>query len=276
MIRVVTDSTSDIAQEQARRLGIDVVPLTVFFGEEAYKDGVDMMPDAFYERLAGGDQPRTSQPSPEDFASVYRRHVDAGDDVISLHISARLSGTMQSATLAAEQVGGGRVHVVDSGTVSGGLGLLVARVLGDVAESGDVTEVLRRLDERKARAGIFAQFDTLVYLQRGGRIGRAQALVGGMLKVKPVIACVDGDITPVGRTRSRQQATDLILSKLAGLGEMESVAAFHAAAPDLLEAMVGRLRERYPDLDVATGELGPVVGTYAGPGALGVGYIRRG
>jgi len=134
VIRIVTDSTSDILPDEAKRLGIDVVPLTVRFGDEQFRDGVDLDPDAFYRRLPNTTvQPSTSQPTPEQFAEVYRRHIGAGDSVVSVHISAKLSGTLQSASLAASEFPDGAVRVVDSTTVSAGMQFLVRTALADVA-----------------------------------------------------------------------------------------------------------------------------------------------
>lgn len=275
MIHLVTDSTSDISAEQAAQLGITVVPLTVFFGESAYKDGVDLDAASFYSRLAAGEQPRTSQPSPEDFVGVYRRLLASPEDrVISLHISGKLSGTLQSAYIASKTFADGTVHAVDSESVSGGLQLLIQATLADIAAGRSLDEVLQRLESRKERVGIFVALDTLTYLQRGGRIGRAQAFVGGMLRVKPVLFISAGEVNPLSRVRSRQQAIDLMAAKVAELGDLEGLAVFHSAAPEGLDLMRERLAAEHPTLTIGTGELGPVVGTYSGPGGLGVAYLR--
>jgi DegV family protein with EDD domain len=275
VIHVVTDSTSDISQDAAAALGITVVPLTVFFGESAYKDGVDLTADEFYGRLTAGEQPRTSQPSPEDFVGAYQRLLTGPDDtVISVHISGKLSGTMQAAYIAAKTFADSAVHIVDSGSVSGGLQLLVQATLSDIAAGCSTDDVLRRLETRKSRVAILVALDTLTYLQRGGRIGRAQAMVGGMLRVKPVLSIIDGEVSPLSRVRSRQQAIDLLAAKIAEAGELEGLATLHSAAAEGAALMAERLRADHPGMTIGVGELGPVVGTYAGPGGIGVAYLR--
>lgn len=275
-VHLVTDSTSDISQARAAELGITVIPLTVRFGDEEFKDGVDIDAAAFYKRLTeSSENPRTSQPSPELFTEAYSRIAKPGDTIISIHISPKLSGTMQSATLAAAELHEIHIHVVDSGSVSAGLLVLVLSALDDLKAGLSVDEVLTRLESKKPHAGAFVVLDTLTYLQRGGRIGRAQALLGGILKVKPVIGVFDGEVEAVGRVRSQAQAIDLMLQKLKEKGEATALAAFHAVSPDSFKILCDRLRREYPDLKLETGEMGPVIGTYSGPDAVGFGYITK-
>ncbi|GAC1570244.1 MAG: DegV family protein [Candidatus Dormibacteria bacterium] len=275
MIRIVTDSTSDILPDEAERIGIDVVPLTVRFGDEQFRDGVDLLPDAFYRRLAGSTvQPSTSQPTPEQFAEVYRRHVGAGDSVISVHISAKLSGTLQSASLAAQEFPAGAVRVVDSMTVSAGMQFLVRGALGDVASGSGPAEVEERMLSRRDRVGVYVLLDTLAYLQRGGRIGRAQSLLGGILKVKPLLCVRDGEVHPEARVRSRQQGIDKMVEIAKAQRPLEGLAAFHCGAPELLTLIEPLLRADHPEVELVSGQLGAVVGTYSGPGGVGIGLLR--
>ena len=277
MIRVVTDSTSDILPDEARRLGVDVVPLTVRFGDEQFRDGVDLGPDEFYRRLPTATvQPSTSQPTPEQFAEVYRRHVDAGDTVLSIHISAALSGTLQSATLAAQDLPRGAVRVVDSTTVSAGMQFLVRAALSDVEEGCDLDELERRVVSRRERVAVHVLLDTLTYLQRGGRIGRAQGLVGGILNVKPLLGVRNGVVHPEARVRKRQQGIDKMLEMARQASPLSALAAFHCGAPELLELIEPRLRADHPGVEVITGQLGAVVGTYSGPGGVGIALLRAG
>jgi DegV family protein with EDD domain len=275
VIRIVTDSTSDILPAEAELLGIDVVPLTVRFGEEQFRDGVELGPDEFYKRLPTTPvQPSTSQPTPEQFAEVYRRHVSAGDSVLSIHISKKLSGTLQSATLAAQEFPEGSVRAVDSITVSAGIQFLVRAALADVAEGCDLDELERRLEDRRGRVGVYVLLDTLTYLQRGGRIGRAQGLVGGILSVKPLLCVRDGEVHPEARVRKRQQGIDKLVEIARGAKPLAALAAFHCGAPELLELIAPRLRADHPDIEVVTGQLGAVVGTYSGPGGVGIALLR--
>ena len=277
MIRVVTDSTSDILPDEAERLGIDVVPLTVRFGDEQFRDGIDLGPDAFYRRLPGTQvQPSTSQPTPEQFAEVYRRHVGAGDSVVSIHISAKLSGTLQSASLAAQQFPAGSVRVVDSMTVSAGMQFLVRGALRDIARTGTADVVEQRVISRRARVRVYVLLDTLTYLQRGGRIGRAQSFLGGILNVKPLLRVRDGEVHPEARVRSRQQGIAKLVAIAAAQGPLEGLAAFHCGAPELLKMIEPALRSAHPEVELVSGQLGAVVGTYSGPGGVGIALLPTG
>jgi DegV family protein with EDD domain len=276
VLHIVTDSTSDLLPGEAAPLGVTVVPLTVRFGEEQFRDGVDLGADGFYSRLArGGTSPTTSQPSPDAFASVYRELLqDPDDQVLSIHISQKLSGTLQSATLAAREHEG-RVHVVDSGSVSMGIQFLVRGALRDRAAGADVATVVRNCEARRERVTVYVLLDTLTYLHRGGRIGAAQAFLGGVLSVKPLLR-VAGEVHPQARVRNRRQGIDRIVALLAEAGPLEAVGAMHSGAPELLDEVRARLVAAYPELDLTTGEIGPVVGTYAGPRAVGVACLRAG
>jgi DegV family protein with EDD domain len=277
VIKVVTDSTSDILPDEAERLGIDVVPLTVRFGDEQFRDGVDLGPDAFYRRLPGTQvQPSTSQPTPEQFAEVYRRHVSAGDSVISIHISAKLSGTLQSASLAAQQFPPGAVRVVDSMTVSAGMQFLVRGAIRDIARDGTADVVEQRVISRRARVRVYVLLDTLTYLQRGGRIGRAQSFLGGILNVKPLLRVRDGEVHPEARVRSRQQGITKLVAIAAAQGPLEGLAAFHCGAPELLRMIEPALRAAHPEVELVSGQLGAVVGTYSGPGGVGIALLPTG
>ncbi len=275
MIRVVTDSTSDILPEEADRLGVDVVPLTVRFGDEQFRDGVELRPDQFYQRLASTSvQPSTSQPTPDQFADVYRGHVEAGDTVVSVHLSAKLSGTIQSASLAAKEFPAGSVRVVDSTTVSAGMHFLVRGALDDARAGCDAAEVERRVIARRDRVEVYVLLDTLAYLARGGRIGRAQSLVGGILSVKPLLCVRDGEVHPQARVRSRQQGIAKIVEIAAARRPLEGLAVFHCGAPELLGLIEPSLRADHPGIELIVGQLGAVVGTYSGPGGVGIALLR--
>ena len=274
MIRVVTDSTSDLLPPDAAALDVDVVPLTVRFGEEQYRDGVDLSPDQFYARLPNTPvQPSTSQPTPEQFAEVYRRHIADGNTVVSIHISAKLSGTLQSAHLAAQEFPDGAVRVVDSGSVSAGIQFQVRGALADIAASAALDQVVANIEQRRDRIGVYVLLDTLTYLQRGGRIGRAQSLLGGILNVKPLLR-VAAEVHPEARVRSRKQGIDRMIEIAAAQGELESLGIFHCGAPELLELVEPRLRADHPGVEIFAGQLGAVVGTYSGPGGVGIAFLR--
>jgi DegV family protein with EDD domain len=275
VLHLVTDSTSDLLAPEAEPLGIRVVPLTVRFGDDQFRDGVDLDAESFYARLArGGTTPTTSQPAPEDFAAVYRELLSDPDDrVLSVHISPKLSGTLQSATLAASELEG-RVSVVDSGTISMGIQFLLHAALRDLEAGSDADTVVRNTEARRGRVVTYVLLDTLTYLHRGGRIGAAQAFLGGVLNVKPLLRVADGEVHPVARVRNRRQGIDRMLALLAEAGPLEAVGTMHSGAGELVDEISPRLVAAYPELKLRTGQIGPVVGTYAGPKALGVACLR--
>lgn len=272
MIHIVTDSTADLSRADAQRLGVTVVPLTVRFGEEQFQDGVDLDSDAFYAKLAAGSvHPTTSQPTPEQFQRAYTPLLkEPGDEVVSLHISGKLSGTLQSANIARQELDPERIHLVDTETVSAGLQFMVAAAVEDVAAGADAASVAQRAANRRSKVTIYVLLDTLTYLQRGGRIGRAQALIGSLLGVKPLLTTKDGEVGPQARVRSRRQGIEMITELLQERLPLRRVAAFHCGAPELLPVLEKRLRTALPDVEIITGQVGPVVGVYTGPGGLGI------
>ncbi len=272
MIHLVTDSTSDIAVADAEALGVHVVPLIVRFGNEQFRDGVDIDADQFYTKLEHSDiHPTTSQPSPDAFATLYKTLLaDPADQVVGLHISAKLSGTLQSATLAAQEFDRSRIHLVDTESVSGGLQLLVRAALDDIDAGDDAALVAEKATKRASKVTILVLLDTLTYLHRGGRIGRAQAFVGGLLNVKPLIAVRDGEVVPVARPRSRSKGIDLIVEQVRGCAPLRGLAEFHAAAAESMTELETRIGAAVSNVTAVLGRIGPVVGAYSGPGGLGV------
>ncbi len=278
VIHVVTDSTSDLTPEFLAETGVagrvHVVPLTVHFGEEEYRDGVDLDRDEFYAKLAGGAaMPRTSQPSPAAFADVYREISQPGDVILSLHISSRLSGTHQSAALAARQFDDRVIEVVDTRSVSLGLGLMVVEAAKAAAEGKEYKEILAQVRQRIANVRILFVVDTLEYLHRNGRIGKAQALVGGILNVKPLLTVEDGIVAPVEKACGKAKALERLLDRLVEEvppERLEMGAVMHAAAAAEAEELAARLSQRYGGARFYIQQLGPTVGTHAGPGTLGV------
>ena len=272
MIHLVTDSTSDISSSDAQAMGVHVVPLIVRFGEEQYRDGVDIDADQFYAKLAdSGVHPTTSQPSPDAFATLYRTLLaDPDDHVVGLHISSKMSGTLQSATLAAQGFDPGRIHLVDTESVSGGLQLLVRAALDDIKAGDPANVVAEKATRRRSQVTILVLLDTLTYLHRGGRIGRAQAFVGSLLNVKPLIGVRDGEVVPLARLRSRSKGIDMIVEHVRGRLPLRSLAEFHAAAAESMVDLEARLGAAVSNVTAVLGRIGPVVGAYSGPGGLGV------
>jgi fatty acid kinase fatty acid binding subunit len=269
--RVVTDSTSDVPAAWRERYGIEVVPLRVLFGNESFRDGVDLTSDQFFSRLRESERlPTTSAPSPGDFAAVYERLSRECDGVISIHISGDLSGTVEAARVGAASVEGFPVHVVDSRFLT----VCVAYLCRVAAEAATLEEAMRLVEERVPRQRILALLDTLRYLEMGGRIGRAKALMGTVLSIKPILGLVDGRVAPIDQVRTKARAISRMVELLERDLPVERLAVVHAQAPADAERVRAQLAAAMPTVEVETGEIGPVLGTHTGPGALGVVYIK--
>ena len=273
-VKIVTDSTSDIPPELAAELGITVVPLTVFFGDEAFKDGIDITRDEFMKRLtSGGVLPRTSQPSVGDFLAVYKALTEAGDEVVSIHISGKLSGTLNSAHGAVQELPDARIELVDTELASVGT-TLVARAAAVAANAGATVEEVARIAEQAAsKIDLFFLLDTLEYLSKGGRIGKAQALIGGLLSIKPVLKLVDGEIHPHEKVRTRAKALERMKEIAAEGAPYEDIAFIHEASAEDVQAFEDFLQP-LSKAPLLVGRIGSVIGTYTGPGVVGF-ALRR-
>jgi DegV family protein with EDD domain len=270
---IVLDSTADYTDEARAFPNWRVVPLYVLFGDESYRDYVDLGPDQFYERLRVSTvTPTTSQPTPGDFLATYEglAHYER---IISLHIGATFSGTYQGAVTAAAGLGD-KVKLVDTETVSGAVAMLalaIQRRLEAGTTDEEVDELIARFKEHE---GVLFTVDTLEFLQRGGRIGRARAMAGTLMNIKPVLAIRDGEVVPVKRVRGSQKALEELADEVAATtadGPTVRLAYAHAAAPERVATLQELIRKRRPQAQVElTTTLGAVVGTHAGPGAVGV------
>ena len=275
-VSIVTDSTADLPPELVSELGVTVVPLNVHFGEETLRDGVDIQPDEFYQRLTSSSIfPTTSQPAPGAFLEVYSRLTEQGGEVVSIHISSKLSRTLNSAEVAKAQLPvGATVELVDTLQASMGIGLVVmatARAALVGASLAQVVEVARRTAQE---VQLFFLVDTLKYLEKGGRIGKAQALLGTLLSIKPILKVADGEVHPLERIRTRSKALERLYQLASECAPLVSAAVLHSTTPE--EA--ARLKEHLKSLagdEVVVGRIGPVVGTHAGPGTIGFAVQRR-
>lgn len=276
-VRVVTDSTSDISQADAQRWGITVVPLNIHFGNEQLLDGIDIQPQQFFRRLVDSKAlPKTSQPSAGAFLEVYQQLAQETDEILSIHISGKLSGTGNSARAARDALGSrARVEFVDSGTVSWPLGY-AARVAQEAAAAGkNLQECAETARDTLARTQLIFVLDTLEYLQKGGRIGRARAWIGSVLNIKPVLTIKDGEIAPLERVRSRMRAEERVFELASSEANPERFAVFHSTSDEEGERWAERLRTTRPGVPIESGWLGPVVGVYSGPNVLGMATVRR-
>ena len=275
-VKIVTDSTADLTAAEAEAAGVHVVPLSVSFGSETFADGVTIFPSEFYRRLVGASAPpKTSQPATGAFQQLYEELLKDGSEVVSIHISGKLSGTLNAVqTARAALADPERVSVVDSGTVSAALAQGVLAAAHIAQRGGTAAEAVGAARSALDRSRLICLLDTLEYLQKGGRIGRARAWIGGLLSVKPIIAVVDGEVVPLERVRSRARGLDRILELTVGQPDIEQIVTFHSSSADF-DRFIERLRAAAPNTPIRTGLLGPVVGTYAGPGAIGTVVVRR-
>jgi DegV family protein with EDD domain len=269
---VVTDSTADLPDEWRARHGIEVVPLKVLFGSETFRDRVDMTDAQFFARLATSTVlPTTSAPSPGEFAEVYRRLAKDYESCISIHIGAQLSATAEAARVGAQSVEGFEVSVIDSETVT----MPVAFLCRVAAESPTLDAAAAAVRERVPKCRVLALLDTLRYLEMGGRVGKAQAMIGTMLDLKPLLLVKDREIKPVERVRTRSRAIPRMIEYLRGELPVEYLAVMHAEAPAEAEEIAAKLRAELGGQEVLVGRIGCVLGTHAGPKALGLVYIRK-
>jgi DegV family protein with EDD domain len=269
---VVTDSTADLPDEWRTRYGIEVVPLKVIFGNETFRDRVDMSDDEFFRRLAAATKlPTTSAPSPGEFAEVYRRLAEDYDGCISIHLGAQLSATVEAARIGAQAVEGFKVEVIDSQTVT----MPIAFLCKVAAECGTLDEATAAVEARVAKCRVLALLDTLRYLEMGGRLNRAQAMIGTMLDLKPLLLVDGGMPKAVSRVRTRSRAASAMLEYFRGELPVEHVAVVHAQASDEAEKVAAGLRAELPDQEIVIGKIGCVLGTHTGPKALGVVYIKK-
>ena len=272
-VRVVTDSACDLPEPLVRELGITIVPLTIRFGDEELVDREQLGTDEFWRRLAESPVlPETAAPSAGAFEEAFRSLADDGaTGVVCVNLSSKLSATMQAAQVAAKALEGRcPVEVVDSLNVSMGLGTLVVTAARGAAEGDDAATVAKRVLDQRDRMKLFGTLDTLEYLKKGGRIGGARAMVGSMLSIKPVLELRDGVVEEAGKVRTRSKALRLLVDKVKE-GPVENVAVLHGDAPDL-DDLLDMLDPVVPRDEIVVGQVGPVIGTHAGPRVIGVSY----
>ncbi len=277
-VAVVTDSTADLG-ELATAAHIAVVPLTVSFGNEHFRDGVDLSREEFYRRLTSSTQtPTTAQPAPSAFAAVFTRLLGAGaSGIVSLHVSGALSGTYNSAASAASDVDPERIAVIDTRSASLGLGLLALQAADDARRGTSQAEIVRRVREDSPKIELYATIPTLTYLARGGRIGAMEGLLGNVLRIVPIITLKDGEIAEYAKvrtfTRAVDQMVEIVTSRIQGRGHAR-VAVLHAVAPELAQSVARRIEAAVAPALLITECVGPTVGTHTGPGAVGVFFIQ--
>lgn len=275
-IRIVTDSACDVPAEVCADLDIEVVPLTIRFGDDEFVDRAELSTEEFWERVQSSSVlPETAAPSVGAFEETFRRLADTGaDGIVCVNLSSELSATIQSAQLAAKALDGVcPVEIVDSRSASVGIGHLALHAARRAREGADLSTIVAEVEDRRDRSRLLGALDTLEYLQRGGRIGGAQAFLGSLLSIKPVITVRDGVVDKAGQVRTRSKALRYIVDQVPA-GRVESMTVMHAQAPDV-DDFVAMLQEKIGDVTIDIGTIGPVVGVHAGPRTLGAVWVER-
>ncbi len=277
-IKVVTDSSADLPAELAEEMGISVVPLYVRFGEEVYRDRVEMSEDEFYRRLLHDPvHPSTTQPTPQDFAEVYQKLSKEADGIISIHLSSKLSGTCSSALQGKEMVGKGcPIEVIDSQSLTMGLGITAIAAADMVKAGKGLSEVVEAVKPMLPNVHLFGLLDTLKYLAMGGRIGKAQALLGSVLNVKPILTLKDGEVVPAGRARTRAKGIDELFSFAQNVAGIEDLSVIYNTTPDDADKLVERIAAIFPKERIRLAKLGPVLGVHCGPDIVFVVFRDKG
>jgi DegV family protein with EDD domain len=272
-VKIVTDSSADIPPQLLKELDITVVPLYVRFGNDVYRDKVDISDEEFYKKLVRGDIfPATSQPTPLDFKQVYEELAKDADGIVSVHLSSKLSGTIPSALQARESMQGScPIEIVDSLAINGGLAMVCLEAARAAKKGAKMEEVVKIAREAVPEIHFMVLFDTLKYLAKGGRIGKAKGLMGAVLNIKPLIGLKDGEVVPLGKARSYSKGTEQqyeFIEKAVKEGEVKELCIMYNTSKDEADALAERVAHLYPREKILFGEIGPILGTHGGPNML--------
>lgn len=275
-VRIVTDSSCDLTAAEADELGIEVVPLSIRFGDEEYTDRVNLSVEDFYAKMASSSAlPQTAAPSPGAFEAAFRRQAEAGADaVVCVNLSAELSATMQAAESAARAVGPDLdVRVIDSKSITAGLGTIVRQAaLAAQADGADADQVVALVDSLVAGTHVLGSLDTLENLKKGGRIGAAKSMLGSMLSFKPMVDLTGGVVQEAGRIRTRRRALEWVRDQVLERPVVEHLTVIHSMAPDI-DQLLDLLATRYDRDSITITTIGPVIGTHGGPRMIGVAWV---
>ena len=272
MVKIVTDSLSDISPKQSNELGITVVPLNVHFGDDIYRDGIELSTDEFYQKLVGGKVfPSTSAPAPGVFVELYTKLAEETDEILAIMASNKISAVYESALQGKDMVKANcRIEVINTMQLISAQALLVNLAVDAAGDGANLEQVSGIVKNAMSRVSSRMVFDTLEYLKKGGRIGKAQALVGSLLKVHPILGLKDGEVFPYGRARNRSQAVDFLVNFVKEFPKIERLAIEHATTPDEVEMLADRLSDIFPKERVYRSRVGAVIGTHTGPHVLAV------
>lgn len=276
-VKVVTDSTCDIPPQLVQDLDITVVPIHVVFGDKSYRDKIDISEDEFYEKLIHGPvHPTTSVPTPKDFADVYNKLAEETDEIISIHLTSKESGTFNAALLAKELVTRKcRIEVVDSLSLSMALGLLVVEAAREAKAGASLDKVTELVRQAVPKVHLIILLDTLKYVVRGGRLSKAYGIIGSALRVKPILTLKEGDLSLMGVARTKAKAMERLYEFAKGFSKVKEIAVAYTTAQDEAKEFADRLKAAFPDVPLYLTRVGSSLGTHAGPGGMGV-AVREG
>jgi DegV family protein with EDD domain len=273
-VKIITDSLADIPERVARELDITQVPCVVRFGDQEFRDRIDLSPSEFYKRLVASPiLPTTSQPSVGTFEDTFRKVAETADEIVSIHVIGDLSGTLNAARIAAKNVTNAKIELVDSRQVSMGMGWLAILAARAARAGRSAAEIRAMVEDTIPRVHIIGMLDTLQYAQRGGRLGKGAALVGTLLHVKPLLSVVRGEIVPVENVRTQKRALERLIEIALSSGPIQEMAVIHAEAPEYASQIQKLLAETFPEDHIIMSETGPVLGTHTGPGSVGIAWI---
>ena len=276
-VKIVTDSSADIPQELAAKLGITIVPLYVRFGDEVFRDIVEISHDEFYRRLTTGSiHPSSIQPSPQDFTDVYNKLSKESDGIISIHISSRLSGTINSAMQAKTNVSNCPIEVIDSKILSMGLGIIAIEAAKLANKGSSFATILNWININVPRIKLMGLLDTLKYVLLGGRIGKAKALMGTLFNIKPVLSLRDGEVIPIGQVRSRGKGIERLLEFAKTGKNITSISVVYNTTPEEAETIADKIAKgnSISRENIIISRIGPLLGVHLGPGSLIVAFLE--
>jgi DegV family protein with EDD domain len=274
LVKIVTDSTSDIPEELAVELEITIVPCNVHFGLETHRDGLDLSKEEFYTKLKTSPTlPTTSAPAAGLFEATYRKLTGETDQILSIHLASALSAIYNSAYLGAEAVSDIEITLIDSRQASMGLGWLVIAAARAAQEGQSPAQIVALVEDMMPRVRVFAALDTLEYLRKGGRVGKAVAVLGTLLDIKPLIEIRDSTVLPLERVRTRRRSVQRLIELVAELGPLEELAVLHSHAPQEAQRLAEDISFLHPLERILIAEVGVIIGTHAGPNGLGVACV---
>lgn len=278
MIRIITDSLCDLTMEHAKKLNIDILPLTVRFGEQDYKCGIELSNEEFYEKLeTSSDNPSTAAVNPYEFEEKFKSYIDNGDDVVAILFSKHMSATYQSASIAAGNVDSDRLHLIDCENGAMGQALLIETAVAMRDKGLSADEISEKITELLPKTKTYIVIDTMEYLKRGGRISKSAALIGGLMKLHPVLQIIADGAKPIDKVKGKKSCNAWLINKLLEnpADTTYQLVIGHSNAPERAEAFKEQLREAGITNDIFITCIGPIVGTHIGPNCLGIGYIEK-